>query len=242
MGQKIHPRGFRIGVIDTWQSRWFATREFPKYIGQDIRIRKLVKERLQAAGISRIEIERAGAEGKDRLNIRIHSAKPGLVIGKKGKDIEDLRKDIRVLVEQEERRWEKKSDRKKEEKEREVTVNIIEARKPDSDAQLVAENIAFQLEKRVNFRRAMKESVGRALRMGAEGIKVCVAGRLNGAEIARTEKYREGRVPLHTLRADIDYGFAEATTTYGVIGVKVWVFKGEKFAPNEIQNLEAVQL
>lgn len=242
MGQKIHPRGFRLGVIEGWQSRWFATREFPKYIGQDIKIRELVKERLEAAGISRIEIERAGAEGKDRLTIRIHSAKPGLVIGKKGKDIEDLRRDIRLLVEQEERRWERKGERKKEEKAREVAVSIVETRKPDTDAQLVAENIAFQLEKRVNFRRAMKESVGRALRAGAEGIKIVVAGRLNGAEIARVEKYREGRVPLHTLRAEIDYGTAEAGTTYGIIGIKVWVFKGEKFAPNEAPALEAMQL
>jgi len=240
MGQKIHPRGFRIGVIDTWQSRWFATREFAKYIGQDIKIRKLVKERLASAGISKVEVERAGAEGKDRIGIKIHTAKPGLVIGKKGKDIEDLRKDIRVLVEAEERKWDR--NRKKDEKAREVSVSIIETRKPDMDAQLVAENIAFQLEKRVNFRRAMKEAVGRAQRVGAEGIKVVCAGRLNGAEIARVEKYREGRVPLHTLRADIDYGFARASTTYGVIGIKVWVFKGEKFTPAEASTMEALQL
>lgn len=220
MGQKIHPRGFRIGVTETWQSRWFATREFPRYIGEDIKIRRFVKSKLQAAGISRVEIERAAA----RVKINIFSAKPGLVIGKKGKDIEDLRKELRALVA------------------REVSLNIIEARKADMDAQLVAENIAFQLEKRVNFRRAMKEAVGRALRMGAEGIKVQVGGRLNGAEIARVEKYREGRVPLHTLRADIDYGFAEASTTYGVIGVKTWIFKGEKFAPSEQQTWEALQL
>lgn len=220
MGQKIHPRGFRIGVTETWQSRWFATREFPRYIGEDIKIRRFVKSKLQAAGISRVEIERAAA----RVKINIFSAKPGLVIGKKGKDIEDLRKELRALVA------------------REVSLNIIEARKADMDAQLVAENIAFQLEKRVNFRRAMKEAVGRALRMGAEGIKVQVGGRLNGAEIARVEKYREGRVPLHTLRADIDYGFAEANTTYGVIGVKTWIFKGEKFAPSEQQTWEALQL
>ncbi len=220
MGQKIHPRGFRIGVTETWQSRWFATREFARYIGEDIKIRKFVKSKLQAAGISRVEIERAAA----RVKINIFSAKPGLVIGKKGKDIEDLRKELRTLVA------------------REVSLNIIEARKADMDAQLVAENIAFQLEKRVNFRRAMKEAVGRALRMGAEGIKVQVGGRLNGAEIARVEKYREGRVPLHTLRADIDYGFAEANTTYGVIGVKTWIFKGEKFAPSEQQTWEALQL
>lgn len=220
MGQKIHPRGFRIGVTETWQSRWFATRDFARYIGEDIKIRKFVKSKLQAAGISRVEIERAAA----RVKINIFSAKPGLVIGKKGKDIEDLRKELRSLVA------------------RDVSLNIIEARKADMDAQLVAENIAFQLEKRVNFRRAMKESVGRALRMGAEGIKVQVGGRLNGAEIARVEKYREGRVPLHTLRADIDYGFAEAVTTYGVIGVKIWIFKGEKFAPSEQQTMEALQL
>lgn len=220
MGQKIHPRGFRIGVTETWQSRWFATRDFARYIGEDIKIRKFVKSKLQAAGISRVEIERAAA----RVKINIFSAKPGLVIGKKGKDIEDLRKELRSLVA------------------RDVSLNIIEARRADMDAQLVAENIAFQLEKRVNFRRAMKESVGRALRMGAEGIKVQVGGRLNGAEIARVEKYREGRVPLHTLRADIDYGFAEAVTTYGVIGVKIWIFKGEKFAPSEQQTMEALQL
>ena len=220
MGQKIHPRGFRIGITETWQSRWFATRDFARYIGEDIKIRKFVKSKLQAAGISRVEIERAAA----RVKINIFSAKPGLVIGKKGKDIEDLRKDLRALVA------------------RDVSLNIIEARKADMDAQLVAENIAFQLEKRVNFRRAMKESVGRALRMGAEGIKVQVGGRLNGAEIARVEKYREGRVPLHTLRAEIDYGFAEASTTYGVIGVKIWIFKGEKFAPSEQQTMEALQL
>ncbi|MBN8547800.1 MAG: 30S ribosomal protein S3 [Deltaproteobacteria bacterium] len=220
MGQKIHPRGFRIGITETWQSRWYATRDFARYIGEDIKIRKFVKSKLQAAGISRVEIERAAA----RVKINIFSAKPGLVIGKKGKDIEDLRRDLRNLVK------------------REVSLNIIEARKADMDAQLVAENISFQLEKRVNFRRAMKESVGRAQRMGAEGIKVQVGGRLNGAEIARVEKYREGRVPLHTLRAEIDYGFAEARTTYGVIGVKVWIFKGEKFAPSEQQTMEALQL
>ncbi|MCO6431817.1 MAG: 30S ribosomal protein S3 [Deltaproteobacteria bacterium] len=220
MGQKINPRGFRIGVIETWQSRWFATRDFSRYIGEDLKIRKFVKSKLQAAGIARIEIERAAA----RVKINIFSAKPGLVIGKKGKDIEDLRRDLRNLVQ------------------RDVSLNIIEARKPDSDAQLVAEGIAFQLERRVSFRRAMKEAVGRALRAGAEGVKVCVAGRLNGADIARTEKYREGRVPLHTLRADIDYGFAEADTTMGVIGVKTWIFKGEKFSPGEQMPVEAMQL
>ena len=220
MGQKVNPRGFRIGVTDTWQSRWFATKDFARYIGEDIKIRKFVKAKLQAAGISKVEIERAAA----RVKINIYSAKPGLVIGKKGKDIEDLRRDLKNLVQ------------------RDVALNIIEARKADMDAQLVAENIAFQLEKRVSFRRAMKESVGRALRMGAEGIKIHLSGRLNGAEIARREHYKEGRIPLHTLRADIEYGTAEASTTYGIIGIKVWVFKGEKFAEGEAMPVEAMQL
>ena len=220
MGQKVHPRGFRLGVIETWQSRWYATKEFARYIGEDSKIRAFVKSKLQAAGISKIEIERAAA----RVKINIFSAKPGLVIGKKGKDIEDLRRDLKNLVQ------------------RDVSLNIIEARKADMDAYLVAENIAFQLERRINFRRAMKESVNRAMRVGAEGIKICVAGRLNGAEIARTEKYKEGRIPLHTLRAEIDYGTAEARTTYGVIGIKVWIFKGEKFSPGEQVPVEAMQL
>lgn len=220
MGQKVSPRGLRVGIIEGWQSKWFAGREFARYIGEDVKIRKFVKSKLQAAGISRVEIERAAA----RVKINIFTAKPGLVIGKKGKDIEDLRKDLKNLVQ------------------RDVALSIIEARKPDMDAQLVAEGIAFQLERRVNFRRAMKEAINRAQRVGAEGIKIRVSGRLNGAEIARTESTREGRVPLHTLRADIDYGFAEASTTYGIIGVKCWVFKGEKFAPGEEAAAEAVNL
>lgn len=220
MGQKISPRGLRLGITETWQSRWFAGKDFAKFIGEDIKIRKYIKDRLKSAGISKIEIERAAA----RLKINIFSAKPGLVIGKSGKDAETLKKDIRALVK------------------REVHLNIIEARKADMDAQLVAESVAFQLERRVNFRRAMKEAVNRAQRAGAEGIKIQVGGRLNGAEIARTEKYKEGRVPLHTLRADIDYGTAEAHTTYGIIGVKVWVFKGERFAPGESVPFEAIQL
>jgi small subunit ribosomal protein S3 len=220
MGQKVSPRGLRVGIIEGWQSKWFASREFARFIGEDVKIRRFVKEKLQAAGIAKIEIERAAA----RVKINIFTAKPGLVIGKKGKDIEDLRKDLKNLVK------------------RDVNLSIIEARKADMDAQLVAEGIAFQLERRVNFRRAMKEAVGRAQRVGAEGIKIRVSGRLNGAEIARTESTREGRVPLHTLRADIDYGFAEASTTYGIIGVKVWVFKGEKFAPGEEAAAEAIQM
>lgn len=220
MGQKIHPKGFRVGGLDNWLSRWFVSRDYSRYIGEDVRIRKFVKSKLQAAGISRVEIERAAARAK----INIFTAKPGLVIGKKGKDIEDLRRELRSLVG------------------REVSINIIEARKADMDSQLVAEGIAFQLERRVNFRRAMKEAVTRALRSGAEGIKICVGGRLNGAEIARSEKTREGRVPLHTLRAEIDYGFAEARTTYGLIGVKVWIFKGERYSEGEQPLLEAIQL
>ncbi len=220
MGQKVSPRGLRVGIIEGWQSKWFAGRDFARFIGEDVKIRKFVKSKLQAAGISRVEIERAAA----RVKINIYTAKPGLVIGKKGKDIEDLRKDLKSLVQ------------------RDVALSIIEARKPDMDAQLVAEGIAFQLERRVNFRRAMKEAINRAQRVGAEGIKLRVSGRLNGAEIARTESTREGRVPLHTLRADIDYGFAEASTTYGIIGVKCWVFKGEKFAPGEEAAAEAINL
>jgi small subunit ribosomal protein S3 len=220
MGQKVNPRGLRLGITDTWQSRWYAGRDYAKFIGEDVKLRKFIKDRLKTAGISKIEIERAAS----RLKINLFSAKPGLVIGKSGKDAESLKKDLKALVK------------------RDVSLNIIEARKADMDAQLVAESVAFQLERRVNFRRAMKESVNRALRAGAEGIRVCVSGRLNGAEIARTEKYREGRVPLHTLRADIDYGTAEAKTTYGIIGVKVWVFKGEKFAPGEQVPMESIQL
>jgi small subunit ribosomal protein S3 len=220
MGQKVNPKGLRLGIIEGWQSKWFAGKDFARYIGEDVKIRKFVRNKLQAAGISRVEIERAAA----RVKVNIYTAKPGLVIGKKGKDIEDLRKELKNLVQ------------------RDVNLSIVEARKADSDAQLVAEGIAFQLERRVNFRRAMKEAVGRAQRVGAEGIKVRVSGRLNGAEIARTEQYREGRVPLHTLRAEIDYGTAEAQTTYGIIGVKVWGFKGEKFAPGEEAAAEAISL
>ncbi|NLF25544.1 MAG: 30S ribosomal protein S3 [Deltaproteobacteria bacterium] len=220
MGQKVNPIGMRVGVIETWRSRWFAPKEFAKYVGEDIKIRHYVKSRLQNAGISEIEIERTAA----RVKINIFSAKPGLVIGKKGKDIEDLRRQLKDLVGVD------------------VSLNIIEARKADTNAQLVAENVAFQLERRVNFRRAAKEAVTRAMRMGGEGVKVAVAGRLNGADIARGEHYREGRIPLHTLRAEIDYGTAEAHTAYGLIGVKTWVFKGEKFSEGEQVPLEAMQL
>ncbi len=205
MGQKVNPIGFRLGVIRTWDSKWFANRGYDKLVYEDKQIRKFIKERLFHAGISKIEIERAANMAK----IRIHTARPGIVIGKKGAEIERLKNDLEALVG------------------REILIDIQEVRKPETDATLVAENIALQLVRRVAFRRAMKKAVTTALKFGAQGIKVSCAGRLGGAEMARREWYREGRVPLHTLRADIDYGTALAKTTYGVIGVKVWIFKGE---------------
>ena len=221
MGQKVNPFGLRVGVIETWRSRWFgSSADTARYLSEDRKIRDYVKAKLHTAGIPRIEIERAAA----KVKINIYSAKPGLVIGKKGKDIEELRAKLRSLVQ------------------RDLSLNIIEARKADMDAQLVAEGAAFQLSRRVNFRRAMKDAVGRALRAGAEGIKISVGGRLNGADIARTEQYKEGRIPLHTLRAEIDYGTAEAKTTYGILGIKVWIFKGEKFEEGEQVPVEAMQL
>jgi small subunit ribosomal protein S3 len=206
MGQKTHPRGLRLGVIETWDSRWFATNDYAPLLHEDIKLREFVKRRLYHAGISKIEIERMANKAK----INIHTARPGIVIGKKGAEIEKLKTEINKMM-----------------KGKEAFLNIHEVRRPDLDPQLVAENIALQLERRVAFRRAMKEAVTRAMRMGAQGVKVHVAGRLGGAEIARREWYREGRVPLQTLRADVAYGLAEAKTTYGVIGVKVWIFRGE---------------
>jgi small subunit ribosomal protein S3 len=205
LGQKVHPKGFRLGVIKDWDSRWYAEKDYAKLLHEDIRIRGYIKERLFNAGVSNIIIERTAK----RARINIHAARPGIIIGKKGAEVEALRREIQKMTE------------------KDIFINIVEVRKPEVEAQLVAENIAGQLERRVAFRRALKRSVSSALRFGAEGIKVMVAGRLNGAEMSRREWYREGRVPLQTLRADIDYGFAEARTTYGIIGVKVWVFKGE---------------
>ncbi len=205
MGQKVHPIGFRLGVNRKWDSRWFAGREFGNFVLEDYKLRKFLKERVAQAGVSRIEIERAA----NKVRIRMHTARPGIVIGKKGAEIEKLKRDLEKMVK------------------REIIIDIQEVRKAEVDAQLVAENIALQLVRRVAFRRAMKKSVGTALRFGAQGIKIACSGRLGGAEMARREWYREGRVPLHTLRADIDYGFAQAFTTYGVIGVKVTIFKGE---------------
>ena len=211
MGQKIHPTGFRLAVTRNWSSRWYAnTKNFGATLGEDIRVREYLKRKLSHASVARITIERPAKNAR----ITIHSARPGVVIGKKGEDIETLRADLRRMMGGD------------------VGLNIEEIRKPEVDAQLVAESIAQQLEKRIMFRRAMKRAMQNAMRLGAQGIKVMSSGRLNGAEIARREWYREGRVPLHTLRADIDYGFAEARTTYGKIGIKVWVFRGEVLAHN----------
>lgn len=205
MGQKVHPYGFRLGYNKNWLSRWFSKKDYPAFVLEDDKIRKYVKSILFQAGIARIEIERAG--GKVRLIL--HTARPGIVIGRKGVEIEKLRDDLRKKFNVE------------------FTIEVNEIRRPEVEAQLVAENIALQLERRVAFRRAMKRTVGLSRRFGAEGIKIACSGRLAGAEIARSEWYRDGRVPLHTLRADIDYGYAVARTTYGIIGVKVWIFKGE---------------
>jgi small subunit ribosomal protein S3 len=218
MGQKTHPKGFRIGVTEQWDSKWFARREYPQLLHEDLRIRKFLKERLYHAGISKVEIERAANKAK----INIYTARPGIVIGKKGAEIEKLKGEIGRLTK------------------RESFINIHEVRRPDVDAQLVAENVALQLERRVAFRRAMKEAVGRAMRMGAQGVRIQCAGRLGGAEIARTEWYREGRVPLHTLRADISFGLAEGKTTYGVIGIKAWIFRGEVLTKEEEKQRAAV--
>ena len=205
MGQKVNPIGFRLGIIKTWESRWYSDKKYAEYIREDFNLRKFIKKKLFHAGISKIEIERS----TKRIRLRIYTARPGIVIGKKGSEIERLKKELEGKVSQE------------------IMIDIQEVRKPEVDAQLVAENVAMQIERRVAFRRAMKRGVTSAIRFGALGIKIICAGRLGGAEMARTEWYREGRVPMHTLRADIDYGFIEARTTYGIIGVKVFIFKGE---------------
>ena len=216
MGQKTNPIGFRLGVIKSWESRWFSEKDYAKLLQEDIIIRKFLIKKLSSAGISKVVIERPAKLAK----ITIHTSRPGVIIGKKGSDIEKLKKDIGNITEGD------------------VSINILEIKKPELDSQLVADNIAQQLERRVAFRRAMKRAVQSAMRLGALGIRVNCSGRLGGAEIARTEWYREGRVPLHTLRADIDYGVSRANTTYGICGVKVWIFKGEKFDKdvNDIQK------
>ena len=213
MGQKVNPIGLRLGIVKTWESRWYAGKKYADYILEDFNIRNFIKKKLNHAGIARIEIERSAK----RVRLRIFTARPGIVIGKKGSEIERLKKDLESLVSQE------------------VLIDIQEVRKPEVDAQLVAENIAMQIERRVAFRRAMKRGVTSAMRFGAEGVKIICSGRLGGAEMARCEQYKEGRVPLHTLRADIDYGFTEARTTYGIIGVKVFVFKGEILQKDQAQ-------
>ena len=212
MGQKIHPHGFRVGVIKDWDSRWFARdNAFGDILVEDYNLRKFLKKTLYAAGIPKVEIER----GADKVRLHIHCAKPGMVIGKGGSEIEKLRKSCEKIV------------NKNKEVPQAVFINIVEVKQPDKSAQLVAESIASQLERRISFRRAMKQAIGRSMRLGVSGVKVCVSGRLGGAEIARSESYHEGTIPLQTIRADIDYGFAEADTTYGKIGVKVWLYAGE---------------
>jgi small subunit ribosomal protein S3 len=221
MGQKVHPIGIRLGITKEWSSKWFAdSQTYPDFVAQDHKVRTFLQKRLKDASVSRVHIERPAK----KANITIHTARPGIVIGKKGEDIEKLRGDVATLLRM---------------PLHDVRINISEIRKPELDALLVAEGIAQQLERRVQFRRAMRRAVTNTMRVGAEGIKVKVSGRLNGAEIARSEWYREGRVPLHTFRADIDYGLAEAKTTYGVIGVKVWICRGEVFESSESSEKEA---
>lgn len=218
MGQKVNPKGFRVGVIKDWDARWYANnKDFKHFLYEDYQMRKYVKNKLYASGVSKIDIERTAG----RVKINVFTAKPGIVIGRGGQEVENLRNDL-----------EKMSGKK-------VFVNITEVKRPELDAQLVAENVASSLERRIAFRRAMKQTVGRTRRMGAEGIKIMCSGRLGGAEIARTEWYAEGKVPLHTLRADIDYGFAEANTAYGKIGIKVWIYKGEVL-PRKVEKPKEV--
>ncbi len=213
MGQKVHPTGIRLGIVKDWNSRWYAnSQDYPVFLKQDLTVRDFLRKKLSHASVSKIQINRPA----NNAHITVHTARPGIVIGKKGEDIDKLRQEVSAMMGIP------------------VQMNVEEIRKPELDAQLVAESVAQQLEKRIMYRRAMKRAVSNSMRLGAEGIKINVGGRLNGAEIARSEWYREGRVPLHTLRADVDYGTAEANTTYGIIGVKVWIFKGEVF------NMDAV--
>lgn len=217
MGQKVNPHGIRLGIVKTWDAKWYADKDYAANLYEDIKIREFLQQSLQQSGVSRIETERS----KNRLKLTIHTAKPGMVIGRGGSGIEQIKKDLKKFTS------------------KHVDINIAEIKQPDMDATLVAQNIASQLERRIAFRRAMKQAVGRTIRFGAKGIKITVGGRLGGAEIARSESCREGSIPLHTLRADIDYGTAEAHTTYGRIGVKVWIFKGE-ILPEKKQPVKAV--
>ncbi|HIT87768.1 MAG TPA: 30S ribosomal protein S3 [Candidatus Coprocola pullicola] len=205
MGQKVNPHGLRVGIIKDWDTKWYAEKEFANYLVEDVKIRKFIKKKLYSSGISKIAIERTA----ERVKITVHTAKPGIVIGRNGQAIEELKNQVQKLTKHK------------------VAINIEEIKRPELDAQLVAENIALQLENRVTFRRAMKQAMGRTMKFGAKGIKTAVSGRLGGADMARGESYHEGTIPLQTLRADIDYGFAEADTTYGKLGVKVWIYKGE---------------
>jgi small subunit ribosomal protein S3 len=213
LGQKVNPVGLRLGIVKTWESRWYAGKKYADYIYEDFKIREFLKKKLFHAGVSKIEIERSAK----RVRLRIYASRPGIIIGKKGSEIAQLKKELEKVTTQE------------------IFIDIQEVRRPEIDAQLVAENVALQIERRVAFRRAMKRGITTAMRSGAEGVKIICAGRLGGAEMARTEQYREGRVPLHTLRADIDYGFTEAKTTYGIIGVKVFIFKGEILKKDQAQ-------
>ncbi len=218
MGQKVNPNGMRLGIVKTWDAKWYADKDFAANLHEDIKIRAFLKDTLKIASVSKVETERS----KNRLKLTIHTAKPGMVIGRGGSGIEQIKESLKNYTD------------------KRVDINIAEIKQPDMDATLVAENIAGQLERRVAFRRAMKQCVGRTMRLGAKGIKVMLSGRLGGAEIARKESYREGSIPLHTLRADIDYGTAEAHTTYGRIGVKVWIFKGEVL-PERKQQVAATE-
>jgi small subunit ribosomal protein S3 len=214
LGQKVHPISFRLGYIKTWDSRWYAGKDYPQLLIEDLRIREHLKKKLYHAGVARIEIERVASKAK-KAKVTIHTARPGIIIGKKGAEVDNLKKELQKMTQ------------------KEIFVSIQEVKRAELDAQLVAENVALQMERRVGFRRAMKKAVTSTMKLGAKGIKIGCAGRLGGAEMARREWYREGRVPLHTLRADIDYGLAEAKTTYGIVGVKVWIFKGEIFPTKE---------
>ncbi|MCY6371553.1 30S ribosomal protein S3 [Clostridium ganghwense] len=221
MGQKVHPHGLRVGVIKEWDAKWYAdSKKFADNLIEDDKIRKFIKKKSYSAGISKIEIERT----PKRVKLNIHTAKPGMLIGKGGKGIEVLKVDINKIV-----------------SEKNIIINIVEVKRPEKDAQLMSENVAQQLEKRISFRRAMKQTIQRAMRSGAKGVKIACSGRLGGAEIARTEQYHEGTIPLQTLRADIDYGFAEADTTYGKIGVKVWLYKGEILPTKKVKAEEVNQ-
>ncbi|MEK6590825.1 MAG: 30S ribosomal protein S3 [Nitrospinota bacterium] len=220
MGQKTHPIGFRLGINKNWQSNWFAKRDYTTLLHEDLMIRRFIKKELYHAGISKVDIERASK----RIRINIHAARPGIIIGKKGSEVDRLKETLQKKI-----------------PDKELFLNIKEVVKPEMDAQLVAENIALQLERRISYRRAMKKAVATALKFGAKGIRIACSGRLGGAEIARREWYREGRVPFHTLRADIDYGFAEAFTTYGLIGVKVWIFNGEILPEKKLRTESKIQ-